>query len=337
MTTPRPTPGEPAEFDALFDLAKRQHRAGRLAEAAAAYRKTLASPRHRRGPLQPGHHPRAAGSARPGRGAVRTGGPAPAQRRRSTQQPRRCAAQPAQARRSGGTFPASGGSPAGLRRSAQQPGQRAAQPRPARRSGGTIRASLGPPAEPCRGAQQSGQRAAQPGPARPGGGTVTSKRWLCGRTTPTPTTTWASPCGTRASSTRPRHVTSQALAFQPDYADAQMGLAVSLSGRRGLRRGWPAYRRATELARASAAAQPAALAGRTLGRTQPVVARRARLGGYAPIRSICPAAERAGRSRRAGSLSGARPVAGDASAIWTSCLSWVRPRSCRAAIFICHC
>jgi tetratricopeptide (TPR) repeat protein len=36
------TPGEPAEFDALFALARREHRAGRLAEATAAYRKILA-------------------------------------------------------------------------------------------------------------------------------------------------------------------------------------------------------------------------------------------------------------------------------------------------------
>ena len=42
MTTASPTPGYPAEFDALVALAQREHRAGRLAEAAAAYRKILA-------------------------------------------------------------------------------------------------------------------------------------------------------------------------------------------------------------------------------------------------------------------------------------------------------
>ena len=42
MTTASPTPGEPAELDALAALAQREHRAGRLAEAAAAYRKILA-------------------------------------------------------------------------------------------------------------------------------------------------------------------------------------------------------------------------------------------------------------------------------------------------------
>jgi tetratricopeptide (TPR) repeat protein len=41
MTTSRPTPGGPTEFDALVALAKREHRAGRLAEAAAAYRQIL--------------------------------------------------------------------------------------------------------------------------------------------------------------------------------------------------------------------------------------------------------------------------------------------------------
>jgi tetratricopeptide (TPR) repeat protein len=42
MTTARQTPGEPAELDALVALAPREHRAGRLAEAAAAYRQILA-------------------------------------------------------------------------------------------------------------------------------------------------------------------------------------------------------------------------------------------------------------------------------------------------------
>ena len=36
------TPDEPASFDALFALAVRESRAGRLAEAAEAYRKLLA-------------------------------------------------------------------------------------------------------------------------------------------------------------------------------------------------------------------------------------------------------------------------------------------------------
>ena len=42
MTTASQTPGEPAELDALIALALREHRAGRLAEAAAAYRQVLA-------------------------------------------------------------------------------------------------------------------------------------------------------------------------------------------------------------------------------------------------------------------------------------------------------
>ena len=42
MTTADQTPEEPAELDALLALAMRQHRAGRLAEAAAAYRQILA-------------------------------------------------------------------------------------------------------------------------------------------------------------------------------------------------------------------------------------------------------------------------------------------------------
>ena len=41
MTTASQTPGEPAELDALVALAQREHRAGRLAEAAAAYRQIL--------------------------------------------------------------------------------------------------------------------------------------------------------------------------------------------------------------------------------------------------------------------------------------------------------
>ena len=42
MTTASPTPGEPAELEALVALAQREHRAGRLAEAAAACRQILA-------------------------------------------------------------------------------------------------------------------------------------------------------------------------------------------------------------------------------------------------------------------------------------------------------
>ena len=42
MTTASQTPGEPAELAALVALAEREHRAGRLAGAAAAYRKILA-------------------------------------------------------------------------------------------------------------------------------------------------------------------------------------------------------------------------------------------------------------------------------------------------------
>ena len=42
MTAASPTPGEPAELDALVALAQREHHAGRLAAAAAAYRKILA-------------------------------------------------------------------------------------------------------------------------------------------------------------------------------------------------------------------------------------------------------------------------------------------------------
>ena len=105
MTTASQTPGEPAELDALVALAQREHRAGRLAEAAAAYRKILAlrpdiaevhnnlgnvllarasstkrrpntserlalKPEPLPGAQQPGQHPPAAGQARPGRGTV---------------------------------------------------------------------------------------------------------------------------------------------------------------------------------------------------------------------------------------------------------------------------
>ena len=41
MTIVSPTPGEAAEFDTLAALAEHEHRAGRLADAAAAYRKIL--------------------------------------------------------------------------------------------------------------------------------------------------------------------------------------------------------------------------------------------------------------------------------------------------------
>ena len=41
MTTASPTPGEPAVLNALAALAEREHRAGRLGEAASAYRQIL--------------------------------------------------------------------------------------------------------------------------------------------------------------------------------------------------------------------------------------------------------------------------------------------------------
>ena len=41
MTTASQTPGEPDELASLVALAMREHSAGRLAEAAAAYRKIL--------------------------------------------------------------------------------------------------------------------------------------------------------------------------------------------------------------------------------------------------------------------------------------------------------
>ena len=45
---------------------------------------------------------------------------------------------------------------------------------------------------------------------------------------PRPTTTWATCCGSRASSTKRRHSFEQALALRPDYAEAHNNLGIVL-------------------------------------------------------------------------------------------------------------
>ena len=92
----------------------------------------------------------------------------------------------------------------------------------------------------------------------------------------------------------------QALALQPDFRRRRIGPGHLLSGRRRLRAWLAACEGAAAPARVCAAAQPAALDGRTLGRPQPAVGGRARLGRYAPIRPLRPAAQGAGRAGRAG-------------------------------------
>ena len=75
MTTARQTPGDPAELDALVALAQREHRAGRLAEAAAAYRKILAlRPDIAEVAQQPGQRALGPGQARRSGGPIRAGG-----------------------------------------------------------------------------------------------------------------------------------------------------------------------------------------------------------------------------------------------------------------------
>ena len=120
----------------------------------------------------------------------------------------------------------------------------------------------------------------------------------------------------------------QALALRPDYADAHNNLGNVLlmpgqarracgtvtskrspssrtcrcasgpgrllSGQGDYERGWPAYEARLRMPGACAAAQPSALDGPALGRTQPAARGRARLGGYDPFHPLCPAAEGSG-------------------------------------------
>ena len=235
MTTAKPTPGEPAELDALAALAQREQCAGRLAEADAAYRKILAL----RPDIAEAHNNLGIILWQQGKldeavATVRASGRSGARFCRSAQQPgQRAAGNRASSTRRRARYEqalalrpdyaeahnnlgnilreqgkldqavaryrASARSPTRLRRSAQQPGQRAAGAGQARRGGGTFRASAGSQAGLCRGAQQPGQHPLAAGQARPGRGTVSSKRSLCGRTTPKRTTTWASRCGSKSS------------------------------------------------------------------------------------------------------------------------------------------
>ena len=195
MTAANRTPGEPAELDALVALAQREHRAGRLAEAAAAYRKILAI----RPDIAEAHNNLGIILAQQGKldearhGSSKRSLSGRTTPKRTTTWAMCCSSQgkldEAAARyeqalalrpdyaeahnnlgiiarqqgkldQAAARYRASARSPAGLCRSAQQPGQRAAAAGQARPGRGTVRASAGSPAGLCRGAQQPGQRAA---------------------------------------------------------------------------------------------------------------------------------------------------------------------------------
>ena len=182
---------EPAELDALVALAQREHHAGRLVEAAAAYRQdSCAAARHRRGAQQPGHRPRGLGKL--GEAAAQYG--------------QAIARQPdyAEAHNNLGIVSSSRASSNGEARHIEQ--------------------DAGPPAGLRRSAQQPGQSCSEPGQARRSGGTLSSKRWLSGRTTPRRTTTWATSLRDQGKLDEAAARFQQALALRPDYAEAHNNL-----------------------------------------------------------------------------------------------------------------
>ena len=371
MTTARQTPEEPAELRDLVALAQREHRAGRLAEAAAACRQILAI----RPQLAEVHNDlgiilakqdrldlaaarfEQAVALRPGYtdAHINLGNVLLGQGRldeAATHYRHALALAPDHAQ-----------AHYNLGNTLKQQGQ-------ARPGGRALRASPDSPARPRRRPQQPGQRPAEPRQARPRPPHISNKRSLCGQITPMPTTTWATSCSTRASSTKRPHVTQQALALRPDFAEAHYNLgnvllkqgrldeataryehALTLrpdysdahynlgfilreqgqldAGGRALRPGTgtsgpilPTHSWASPAAIWSKAitsvaglpmkadcripgvvraAQPSALDGPALGGTQPAAAGRARLGGHAPVRPLCPMLKQRGGARRAGS------------------------------------
>ena len=403
----QPDRREPADFDALFALALREHRAGRFAEAAAAYRQILA--------IQPD-----SAEAHNNLGNVLWSRASSTKRRHVTSKrialkpdyvdahsnlgtvllsqgkldeaaahyEQALALRPDNAERhnnlgvirwqqgrldeAAARFEQASRSPAQLSRRTQQPGQRAAEPGQARRSPAAItskrsllrpdsaeahnnlgnvlsrqgkldqalaryRASACPPAGLCRSAQQPGQCAEAQGKLDQAAARVRAGARAPAQTTPTRTTTWASSSGSEASSTKRPHVTSKRSLSGPILPTRKWDWPLATWSKEITSAAGLPTKRGCALPGLCAAAQPAALDGRTLGRTQPVVAGRARPGRYAPFRPLCPAAEGARRSRRAGLFTRRSAGCWPLIPIWTSCLFWVPPRSCRAAIFIFRC
>ena len=170
MTMPGQTPEGRAEFDALVALARREHQAGRLAEAAAACRKILAlrpdlaEPHNNLGVIlaQQGDLGQAATwfekavNLRPGYvEAHKNLGNA--------------LFEPGPARRGRRQFSASARPAAGSRRSASQFGRHSLESRKDRPGPKVFRAGAGPGTELCRGSQQSGQRLLETEQTRAGG------------------------------------------------------------------------------------------------------------------------------------------------------------------------
>ena len=86
-----------------------------------------------------------------------------------------------------------------------------------------------------------------------------------------------------------RQVFERLLALDPDSAAAQMALGVCYLLAGDYERGWPAYEARLRLPGPSPAARLSPLGRRALGRTQPAVGGGARLGRYDPFPPLCPA------------------------------------------------
>ena len=210
MTAASQTPGEPAELDALAALAQREHRAGRLAEAAAAYRQILA---------------------------------AAARRRRDAQQPGQRAVGPGQARRSGGPIRASAGSQARPFPGAQQPGQRplaAGQARPGRGAASSKRSLWGPilPSRTTTWATCSRTRASWT-KRRP---EFEQAHRLSGPLLSAAHTAWATSCWKQDKLDEAAARFEQAVALRPDLAEAHNNLGNVLWTRASSTRPWPVSR-----------------------------------------------------------------------------------------------
>ena len=323
-----------------------------------------------RGAQQPGHHPRLSGQARRGCGALSASGHSQARLRRGTQQlgrppgrsktsstwpwpgsSRRSLASPIISKRSttsaiilgrqnkhdqaAARFEQAIALQARLRRSPQQPGQRSAGPGPARPGRGPLRASDRSPARSGRGAQQSRRRRLAAGQSRRGRGPLPARHCAQARLCRSPQQPGQRAAEPVPSSTKRRPNSSERSISSRTTPRRKWVWRLAIWSKAITQRGWPAYEARLRIPNFLPQPNVPHLDRPALGRSQSVVARRARLRRYDPFPSLRSAAEGAG----ARVVLAAQPVLGRLLASYpmlTSCFCWA-PASCRNATFICRC
>ena len=238
MTTSSQTPGE---LKPSWTLSLPWRRANivpggwpRLPRRIARF---LRCARHRRGLQQPGQRAAGSGPARRSSGPIRAGDGPQARSLPGTQQPGQHPAAAGQARPGRGTAIEQ---VIALRPDLAEPhnnlGNVLLSQGKLDEAAARFEQALGSAARSCRAAQQPGQRPAGAGPARPGRGTVSASARAQARLRRGASTTWATSAGSRANSTRRRHVIEQALALKPDFAEAHYHLTDLKTFRAGDRR-----------------------------------------------------------------------------------------------------